>query len=139
MNDIATMHEDIRAGHAAFASSGFPDLCTLIPAALQTQGDGHTLIEGTAVPSIPCTHEQLGGGGVTVNDNGTVAVKTHKVDLPYTSDTKQIDRHYKIKVAARGFNPELIFEQPVKSQDSLSPFLTVFVTLAEGYARPGVR
>lgn len=135
---LATSIENYRTKLATKANKFMPDLCTLIPAVLSTQGDGHTLAEGTPVPNVPCTHKQLGGGGVQVNDNGTVVTKTHSVELPYTSATVLIDRDYKIKVAARGFNAETIFELPVRPVDSLSPFLEVLATLSEGFREPGV-
>lgn len=114
------------------------DTCTLIPEpSLTAQGAGHTLAPATEIPDVPCNHEQLGGGGVQFNEGGSTVTKTHKVTLPYTDETVLINRHYKIKIAARGFNPEMIFEQPVRTTDGLSPFLSVFCVLTEGYRAPG--
>lgn len=137
MPEVGDAIEEVRAELAASASEFMADVCTLIPAALTAQGDGHTMAEGTPVTNVPCTHKQLGGGGVQVNDNGTVAVKSHELKLPYTISTILIDRHYNIKVTARGFNPELIFEQPVIDRDSLGPMVRVLATLSEGFREPG--
>lgn len=138
MSDVGDAIDEVRTDLATDAADFMADVCTLIPPLLVAQGSGHTLGEGTHVTSIPCNHEQIGGGGVTFHDGESVVTKTHKLELPFTSATVLITRQYKIKVTARGFNSQLIFEQPVIQVDSLSPLLQVFAVLTEGYRQPGI-
>lgn len=137
MSRVGDAIDKAREKVADKAEKFMPDLCTLIPSAMVAQGAGHTLGEGTHITGIPCKHEQVSGGGVTFHDGESVVTKTHKLQMPFTSDTVLIDRRYKIKVAERGFNRELIFEQPVIKTDSMSPILHVFAVLTEGYRQPG--
>jgi hypothetical protein len=138
MAEVGDAIEEVRAEIATAASEFMPDVCRLISTALATQGDGHTISETVSATDIPCSHEQLSGGGVQIDDNGSVAIKTHRIQMPYTSETILINRHYKIRVTARGFNPQMIFEHPVRQIDAMSPLVTVYATLSEGYRRPGV-
>lgn len=138
MSEIGDAIDEVRSELAADAADLSADVCTLIPPALVTQGSGHTLGEGEHITGIPCTHEQVGGGGVTFHDGGSVVTKTHRLEMPFTSETVAINRQYKIMVEARGLNPQLIFEQPVIKTDSLSPLLQVFAVLTEGYRQPGI-
>lgn len=138
MSKVGDAIDKAREKVANKAERFMADVCTLIPAALVEQGAGHTLGEGTHVTGIPCTHEQVGGGGVTFHDGSSVVTKTHKLELPFTSDTVAINRQYRIMVEARGLNPQLVFEQPVIRTDSLSPLLQVFAVLTEGYRQPGI-
>lgn len=138
MSELGDAINEVRTELASAASEFMFDLCDLIPdPSLVAQGAGHTLTDSAAVTSIPCTHKQLGGGGVRIDDGESVVTKTHKVTLPYTSDTVLIDRHYQIRIHARGFNPQVIFEQPVRQVDSASPFVSVLVTMTEGFRSPG--
>lgn len=139
MSDVGDAIDEVRVDLATDAADFMADVCSLIPPpALVAQGAGHTF--GTEVPvtGIPCNHEQIGGGGITFHDGESVVTKTHKLELPFTSSTVAITRQYKIKVTARGLNPQLIFEQPVIDVDSLSPLLQVFAVLTEGYRQPGI-
>lgn len=139
MSDLGDASNEYRTELAAEASEFMPDICSLIPPAMTAQGSGHTLGEGTPITGIPCTHEQAGGGGVSFHDGESVVTKSHRLGLPFTSDTVNIRKEYKIKVAARGLNPEMIFEQPVIDTDSMSPLLQVLAVLTEGYRQPGIR
>lgn len=125
---------------AAKGDKPFFDLCDLLPApTLTAQGAGHTMTAPAAIANIPCSHRQLGGGGVQVIDEtGTAVTKSHRITLPYTSTTVLIDRHYKIRVHARGLNAETIFEQPVREFSSTSPLLSVLATVTEGQRSPGI-
>lgn len=138
MSDIGDAINEVRTDLATDAADFMADVCSLIPPALVAQGSGHTLGEGAHVTNIPCNHEQIGGGGVTFHDGESVVTKTDRLELPYTSQTIAITRQHKIKVAARGVNTQLIFEQPVIRVDSLSPLLQVFAVLTEGYRQPGI-
>lgn len=138
MSELGDAYDEIRGELAT--EYPFADLCDLIPSpTLTAQGAGHTMVAALPVQNVPCTHRQLGGGGVQVIDEtGTAVTKSHRVKLPYTSATVLIDKHYKIKVKARGLNAETIFEHPVRELDSGSPILSVLVTMTEGQRRPGI-
>jgi hypothetical protein len=138
MSDVGDAYDEVRAELAAEASGFLPDLCDLIDSSLTTQGSGHTLTDSALALNIPCSHKQLGGGGVQVRDGDTFVTKSHELELPYTSATILIDRHYQIRVHARGTNAEMIFEQPVRQFDSGSPLLEVLATATEGYRQPGM-
>lgn len=138
MSDLGDGVNEFRTDLAIDAAEFLADLCDLIgPPVKVDQGAGHTITDGAIVQNVPCGHEQIGGGGVQVNDNGTVVTKTHRLTLPYTSQTILVDRHYKIKVRARGLNPEVIFEQPVQDLSDTAPLLDVLCVLTEGYRKPG--
>jgi hypothetical protein len=135
--EVGDAVEEARAEIAVSASEFMSDLCSLIAPVKSEQGAGHTITDQVLASDIPCTHEQISGGGVQINDNGSVVTKTHRLKLPYTVETKLIDRHYKIKVEARGFNAEAIFEQPVQKFSATAPLLEVLCVLTEGYRKPG--
>lgn len=137
MSDVGDPINEARTEVAAAAGEFLADLCDLIPdPTLAIQGAGHTTTESSPVTNIPCKHEQLGGGGVQVNDGESVVTKTHRLTLPFTSSTVLINRRYRIKVQARGLNAETFFEHPVREFDSNSPLLKVLATMTEGFNSP---
>jgi hypothetical protein len=138
MSKVGNAVDKIRTKIATKATKFMPDVCSLIPPAMTAQGSGHTLGDGTPITGIPCSHEQAGGGGVTFHDGESEVTKSHRIEMPFTNDTIAISKEYKIKVAARGLNPEFTFEQPVIRNDSMSPLLQVFAVLTEGYRSPGI-
>lgn len=136
MSEMGEAFDEVRAELAT--EYPFADLCDLIPdPTLVPQGAGHTLADPAAVTNIPCSHRQLSGGGVRIDDGESVVVKTHEVVLPFTSATVLINKQFGIRVHPRGFNEEVFFEQPVKRFDSASPLLNVLVTMTEGFRTPG--
>ena len=137
MSELGDAIHEIRTELAASAPEFMPDLCDLGIAVKTDQGAGHTLTDSWIATDIPCDHEQISGGGVQVNDNGTTVTKTDRVTLPYTTETVLIDRHYKIRVHANGFNPEVIFEQPVPKLSATEALLEVLCVVTEGYRKPG--
>lgn len=138
MSELGEAYDEVRTELAT--EYPFADVCDLIPSpTLTAQGAGHTMTAAAPIQNVPCTHEQLGGGGVQVIDEaGTAVTKSHRVKLPYTSTTVLIDKHYKIRIHARGLNAQTIFEHPVREFDSGSPLLNVLVTMTEGQRSPGI-
>jgi hypothetical protein len=137
MSEVGDAVNEVRTELATAASEFMSDLCDLGVSVKTDQGAGHTIADSWIASDIPCSHEQIGGGGVQVNDNGTTVTKTDRIVMPYTSTTKLIDRQYKIRVHANGFNPQVIFEQPVQQLSATAPLLEVLAVVTEGYRRPG--
>lgn len=137
MSEVGSAIAEVRVAIADASGEFMADLCDLIPPALVTQGDGHTLGDGTPITGIPCNHEEV-SGGVTFHDGESVVTKSNRVTMGYTATTVAITRQYKIKVHANGANPELILEQPVIQRDSMSPLLDILAVKSEGYQQPGI-
>lgn len=138
MSQVGDALDEVREELAGAAEEFMPDLCNLLPTPTKVdQGAGHTLQAATPITDVPCSHEQLSGGGVQFTENGTTVTKTHRLKLPFTSDTVSITRHYKIQVHARGLNREMFFEQPIIKEGSMSPILNVYAVLTDGHRKPG--
>jgi len=54
---------------------------------------------------------------------------THKILIPAAVLTIQIKSEYRIRIYASSNHPELVFEQPVRLDESLSPIIIVGATL----------
>lgn len=115
-----------------------PDLCDLLGPTKIDQGAGHTTVEAVIASDIPCSIVQT-SGGVSFHDGESVANKGSRLQLPYNATTAGITRQYKVRVHARGVNPQMIFEQPVIEADSMSPLLQISAVLTEGFRSPGIR
>jgi hypothetical protein len=65
---------------------------------------------------------------------GEAYLASHRITLPVTEATLAIKPEDRIKVEARGLNPELIFQQPVIIEGSTTVFVNVAATLVQqGY------
>lgn len=138
MNDVALAIEEVRAELSSASSEFFPATCSLIGPVKTTAGAGHTIADSVLASNIPIKVKHV-SGGIQVNEGGVNAIKSHRLTLPVRSETLLINQHYKIKVAAYGTNPEMIFEQPVSQVDSMSPFLVLAATLTQGMRYPGIQ
>jgi hypothetical protein len=138
MSKVGNAITKARTKLAAKAGKFMPDLCDLLDPVRVNQGSGHTLTEGVVASNVPCRIDQV-SGGVSFHDGESVANKAGKLELPYTAATAGITRQYKIRVHARDVNPQMVFEQPIISTDSMSPLLQVSAILTEGYRVPGIR
>ena len=128
--------EKARTKLAAKASKFMTRTCSLIPQIKADDGfHGHKMIDGTAVTGVPVTVEFV-SGGFSVNDGGTVVVKSHRLEFPVTAQTMAITKSYKIDVQAEGLTPRMIFEHPVTQLGDTDVFLTVGASFAEGYGQP---
>lgn len=138
MDDVATAIEEVRAELNTASPEFFPATCSLIGPVRSTAGAGHTIGDSVLATNIPIKVKHV-SGGIQVNEGGVNVIKSHRLTLPVRSETLLIDQHYKIKIAAYGTNPEMIFEQPVSQLDSLSPFLVFAATLTQGMRYPGIQ
>lgn len=136
---LASGIDKVRTKLAAKASKFMPDLCDILNPVSIDQGAGHTIKDNEIALNIPCTIGQVGGSGVQFHDGESVINKTVSIELPYTSTTAAIKRNYKLRVHARGVNPQMTLEQPVIKADSMSPLLEVVAVLTEGYRIPAIR
>ncbi len=115
-----------------------PDLCDLIgPSQIEDGHSGHTVEDVTLISDIPCLIEKISAGPQAEADTVN-ATTTCRIHLKVTeAQALLIDQHKKLRVAARGANAEMIFEQPVRDTDSLSQLVIVTAILTNGYRRPG--
>ena len=117
-----------------------PDLATIIgPTQVDDGHDGHSIQDDELLTDIKCLVEDS-GGNADANEDAVNATKTCRIHLKLTeAQALLIDEHKKIKIDARGFNPEMIFEQPVRVKDSLSQLVIVTAILTSGFRRPGTQ
>lgn len=114
------------------------DLCDLIAPEVTDQYSGHTISDNTIATNVPCWVERVRGGGADIVAGGVVVTTSHRITMPATDATRLIDEHYKIKVLARDDNPEMIFEQPVRSRGSSEVMVSVQAIIHDGYSPPGI-
>lgn len=119
----------------------FPDLCDLIGSALQDDGSGSgsdTLVDDPLVEDIPCRYEEVSGGAAQVISGGVTVIATHRIEMQISDEALVLTAQGKILIQARGDKPQLIFEQPIRSEGSIGAtveFKAILVT--DGYRHPG--
>lgn len=116
-----------------------PDLCNLFSTGLTTDGhSGHKPSDSPVATNIPCVYELLSAPSTAIVEGGISYEMTHRIEMEATDTTRAIGPHYTLKVLARGANPELKFEQPVRDQKSFDPVVNVRARLVFGFDQPGI-
>ena len=117
-----------------------PDRCAIYgPEQVSDGVSGHKLDEVALVSDVPCAIE-ASGKSRDVEAEGVSATNTCTLYLRLTpADALLLTETSKIIVAARGFNSELVFEQPLKNKDSFEQIVIVTAILTAGVRRPGSR
>lgn len=122
----------------AVAQQFLPDVCTLIgPRQIEDGHSGHTIEDDELLTGIQCLVERISSGPEAEADavNATSSCRIH---MKLTEeDALLVTEHTKIQIAARGFNPVMTFEQPVRQKDSLGQVVVVTAILTSGFRRPG--
>lgn len=116
------------------AAVGLVDLCNLSgPTFVNGGSAGDSVTIGSIATDIRCMYE-----AANQNTQITVGGKTysvsHRILMLRTIAAEAITPEYRILVHARDGKPEMIFENPVPIDESLSPLVTVLATLVkQGY------
>jgi hypothetical protein len=116
------------------AAVGLVDLCDLKgPTFVNGGASGDSVTIGTIASDIRCMYEAT-SPNTTVTVGGKTYSVTHRVLMLRTNASELITPEYRIPVHARDGKPEIIFENPVMLDESLSPLVTVLATLVkQGY------
>ena len=117
-----------------------PDLCDLIEAATASDGmDGHTTADDPLIEDVNCVYEEVSGGSAQVVVNGVAVIATHRIEMKTSDEALALTPHGKIRIQARGDKPEMIFEQPVRTEQSvLATVEFKAILVKEGYRQPGI-
>lgn len=113
---------------------GLIDRCDLIgPSFVDGGSGGDSVTFGTVASDVPCLREPAGQGEQIVV-GGEAFVATDRVFLIRQSETEAVTPQYKIKVYPADGSAALVFEKPVKINETLNP-LVVFKTaiVKQGY------
>lgn len=129
MSEVGDAITEVRSELDASASEFMADTCTikLISPSSDDYG-GSTDNETTVASDIPCDYKAISPQQLVLAGKSVVG-RTHTITLPSNANTEAILPKHKIVVGARGNTPALTFNDPVVLPSSLSPFLTVAVSL----------
>jgi len=107
------------------------DLCDLLaPPAGVGEFRSQSLVEPAVIATdIPIVYDQA-GESTQIILGGVTYQASHTIQLVATADTLAITPAYQIRLHARDANPELIFEQPVRTQRPFNPVLTIAAIVA---------
>lgn len=125
MSIPATLADAFTAATSALEAllNGSPDRCNVVNRTLTTGSyGGSTIAETTVASNVPILYEERIYGSTQVV-GGTQSFITHDLYLISSSATRSIQPDHKIVVAARGDIPALIFEEPIRLDESLSPIV----------------
>lgn len=121
--------EAMAAGVAPIIIAQFKDLCDIYnPTLVNTSGQ---VIEEWSTPTytdIPCVYEAAYLRPFFMElptiENSS-AQQRFKLLMEMTAETETITAKTRIKIKARNDRPELLFEQPQRMEESISPLLVV--------------
>jgi hypothetical protein len=109
---------------ARVALTAFPDRCSLITITSVPDGfGGSTETETTVESNIPCIRDLLTKGMQPIAGS-QITTQTDRIMMKDTENTRLIQSHYKIVIAARVL-PQLTFENPVTLDGSYAPIVTI--------------
>ena len=106
-----------------------PDKADLLEPTSTADGYGaQTISETELVTDIPCLWELL-SPSVEMTIGTKNVVLTHKLWLESTEKIGAIKPSYRIRIQAREAKGEIIFEQPVRLDESFNPLVAVLAKL----------
>ena len=110
------------------------DTCDLIkPNFAEGGATGDTVSPTTVATNLRCFYESRSGNSQVVI-GGQAYSASHNITIENTSASIAITPDYKLKIHARGANPEKIFEQLVIRDGSFTPLAVVAANLVtQGY------
>lgn len=113
---------------------GLVDLCDLIgPTFVDGGAGGDSVTIGDVATDVKCLVEPAGQGEQIVV-GGETFIASHRLYMIKTTATEAITPRYKLKVHARNGTAQMIFENPVIVDESLSPLITVkSILVKQGY------
>lgn len=118
------------------------DLCDLLQTGTTDDGSGTGAkkpSETVVAQNVPCLYEEISGSTAQIVVNGVSVVATHRIEIKRSSAGLSLTPHDQIKVLARTGKPQLIFEQPVRTEGTFTPTIEFKAILVkEGYRQPAI-
>lgn len=101
---------------------GLIDRCDLIDSTFVDGGAGGDTTEpDTLASDQPCLHEELSGPSAQMVVGGEAITATHRIFMLWSASAQALTENGKITVTARDPFPEMIFEKPSLTRNSLLP------------------
>jgi hypothetical protein len=115
------------------------DLCDLIEVVKADDGAGHKFTDNPVATNVPCLVEELSPGSVTVVSGGVAVIASHRIEVKRSSPALALKVSGKIKVLARTGKVQMIFEQPIRKEETFTPTVEFRAVLVKsGYREPGI-